>query len=70
MQEQPSEKSERIEANKEESERREDTTTREPVESLSRWNRNLDEEDEERDDNEEEKEPRVSGVCTFIWSAL
>lgn len=44
MQEQPSEKSERIEANKEESESQEDTTTREPVESLSRWNRNLDEE--------------------------
>ncbi|XP_066482035.1 protein phosphatase 1 regulatory subunit 12B isoform X7 [Tiliqua scincoides] len=44
MQEQPSEKSEIIEVNKEESERGEGTTTREPGESLPRWNRNLDEE--------------------------
>lgn len=44
MQEQPSEKSERIESKKEESERWEDTARREPGETLSRWNRNLDEE--------------------------
>ncbi|XP_061487857.1 protein phosphatase 1 regulatory subunit 12B isoform X2 [Rhineura floridana] len=44
QQEQPSEKSEKIEATEEGSERQEQTATREPGETRSRWNRNLDEE--------------------------